>query len=292
MNQPASVSSLLSPQQLMQARYQPPASSPAGSFPLQPMNSGAQPIQLPSLPRPVASPQVFAPGIATSANSFNRISALLTPDQLQRFTPPQSSSGLSNPLSLFNRVSAASPSLGMADLRHRNGIDKLKQMSPSELKSLGQNDRQAFFAALLPAAIESERKFGVPAEVTLAQAALESGWARSPIGGFNIFGIKGKGPAGSTNVATSEFYSGNWVKIKDNFALYNNFYEAIAKHGELFHNGYYDKAVNQYARDKNVDGFIRNIQGIYATDPGYSRKIKDIIESFGLRSMVDSTRMV
>lgn len=271
MNQPASITSLLSPQQLMQARYQPPAQP--GSF------------ALPALP--AVQPQSWTP-----APAFNRVSALLTPDQVQRFTPP--SSGLANPLSLFRRqsVNSAAPALNLTDLRHRSGIDKLKNLSPQELKSLGQKDREAFFQALLPAAIESERKYGVPAEVTLAQAALESGWARSPIGGFNIFGIKGKGPAGSTQVGTSEYYDGKWVKIQDKFALYNNFYEAVTKHGELFHNGYYDKAVEQYAKDKNVDGFIRNIQGIYATDPGYAGKIKGLIEDYGLRSMVDNTRMV
>lgn len=275
MNQPASVSSLLSPQQLLQARFQTPVDPSA--FALAP------------LPQTVRQ----TPPASTPFQGFNRVSSLLTPDQLQRFTPPQNGA-LANPLSLFGRqsVAPASPSLGMAELRHSSGINRLKQLSPQDLKALGQSDRQAFFAALLPAAVESEKKYGVPAEVTLAQAALESGWARSPIGGFNIFGIKGKGPAGTTQVNTSEFYNGRWVNIKDRFALYNNFYEAVTKHGELFHNGYYDKAIQQYARDRSVDGFIKNIHGIYATDPGYSSKIKDIIASYGLKQMVDNTRMV
>lgn len=262
MTQPGSITNLLSPQQLMQLRYQP-------------QSVVTQPSPAPAL-------------------AFNRVSSLLTPDQLQRYVPSPGGA-LANPLNLFGQQRAVTPSgpaMNMADLRHRTNIEQLKQMDPAELKELGESDKKAFFAALLPAAIESEKQFGVPAEVTLAQAALESGWARSPIGGFNIFGIKGKGPAGTTSVNTSEFLNGRWVKIKDGFAKYNNFYEAIKKHGELFHNGYYDKAVNQYAKDRNAMRFVDNIQGIYATDPGYARKIKGIIEDYGLKSMVDSTQMV
>ncbi|PKL76309.1 MAG: hypothetical protein CVV27_10930 [Candidatus Melainabacteria bacterium HGW-Melainabacteria-1] len=275
MNQPMSVSSLLSPQQLLQSG-------------VRPQSPGLSGWQAPAQGLTGLRPQAPAPG-------FNRISSLLTPDQLQTYSQPQrQSTPLANPLSLFGQqsVSPSAPAIGLTDLRHRNGIQRLQQMQPAELKQLGEKDKKAFFAALLPAAIESERTFGVPAEVTLAQAALESGWARSPIGGFNIFGIKGSGPAGKTTVNTTEFYNGRYVKIKDGFAKYHNFAQAVEKHGKLFHNGYYDKAVNQYAKDKNVDRFVDNIHGIYATDPNYSRKIKGIIDDFGLKQLVDSTRMV
>lgn len=276
MNQSASIASLLSPQQLMQARLQPMQGLPALPVPQGLQTWPAQPAAL-QVPR----------------TDFGRVSALLTPDQVQTYTPRQNGA-LANPLSLFGAspVAAAKPALGMSELRHSSGLERLKQMSPGDLKQLGERDKQAFFAALLPAAVESEKRYGVPAEVTLAQAALESGWARSPIGGYNIFGIKGSGPAGKTSVNTKEYLDGRWVSIKDGFAKYHNFAQAVEKHGALFHNGYYDKAVNQYARDKNVNRFIDNIHGIYATDPGYSRKIKGIIDDFGLKGMVDATRMV
>ncbi len=263
--------SLLSPQQLLQAKQQAPLAVPV-------------------------RPQLADPALLAR---FSRISALLAPDQLT-IQQPIAPVKLSNPLSLFKpSVSiglrppqASSPALGMGDLRHRSGIDSLKTMNPATLKELGQRDKEAFFAALLPAAIESEKEFGVPAELTLAQAALESGWARSPIGGYNIFGIKGSGPAGKTSVDTKEFLNGQWVQMKDGFAKYHNFYEATKEHGELFHNGYYDKAVNQFSKDRSTYAFIDNIQGIYATDPKYSQKIKSIIEDHGLTEMVSRTGMV
>ena len=161
-------------------------------------------------------------------------------------------------------------------------IERLKALSKAELARLGANDKQAFFAALRPAAEEAEKQYGVPAEVTLAQAALESGWGKSALGGFNIFGIKGSGPAGTIASRTQEWVSGRYVTITANFAKYGNFYQAVVEHGKRFHNGYYDKAVNQFAKDQDYRKFIQNIQGIYATDPKYSSKLLSIIDDYHL----------
>jgi flagellum-specific peptidoglycan hydrolase FlgJ len=269
---------------------------------LKPLNQTGLPV-LPTLPpQPVAG-------------NYSRVSSLLGKQdqaQIQPQIQPPGQTALLNPLSLFAAktpaaplapalpargthapsVSPAQPSVGLAELRHKSSVARLQSMSPQELKALGEKDKKAFFEALLPGAIESEKKYGVPAEVTLAQAALESAWARSPIGGYNIFGIKGSGSQGSVNVQTKEFYKGRYVTIRDNFAKYGNFTEAVSKHGALFHNGYYDKAVAQYARDKNPRAFVDNIHGIYATDPKYSQKIKGIIDDYGLTEMVNRTGMV
>jgi len=268
---------------------------------LKPVTQTGLPV-LPNLPtQPVLS-------------DYNRVSTLLAKQdqaQIQPQLQPSGPTALLNPLSLFAKASTvpntpagspsptkppsvapALPAVGLAELRYKSSVSRLQSMSPQELKELGEKDKKAFFEALLPGAIESEKKYGVPAEVTLAQAALESAWARSPIGGYNIFGIKGKGSQGSVNVQTKEFYKGRYVTIRDNFAKYGNFTEAVSKHGALFHNGYYDKAVNQYARDKNPRAFVDNIHGIYATDPKYSEKIKGIIDDYGLTEMVNRTGMV
>jgi flagellum-specific peptidoglycan hydrolase FlgJ len=292
---------LVSPQQLMQGR-QAQGYSPSAPLqqPLQAPQSSAAPQQLPD-------PSLL--------QRFSRVSSLLSPDQLQltsgqyrpelpavqfgsRPTPSVSlpgnrvNVGLTYPVDLFRGAASSSPALNTRELRHQQSVAALETMQPSELKALGQSDKKAFFAALLPAAIESEKKYGVPAELTLAQAALESGWAASPIGGYNIFGIKGSGPAGKTSVDTKEFYDGKWVNVRDGFAKYNNFAEAVERHGKLFHNGYYDKAVGQFAQDRSTAAFIDNIQGIYATDPKYSQKINSIIEDYGLTDMVAQTGMV
>lgn len=158
----------------------------------------------------------------------------------------------------------------------------LAQLTPAQLADLGAHHKDQFFAVLRPAAEEAERKYGVPAAVTLAQAALESGWGQQAIGGYNIFGIKGKGPAGSSSASTREYENGHYVTINGSFALYHNFEEAIVEHGKLFHNGYYDKAIAHYQQDPSPFAFVQNIQGIYATDPQYQQKISSIIKTYGL----------
>jgi hypothetical protein len=53
-----------------------------------------------------------------------------------------------------------------------------------------------FIMRLTPSAVESQRKLGVPASITIAQAALESGWGESGLAraGNNLFGIKADTP--------------------------------------------------------------------------------------------------
>lgn len=288
----ARVGQLLSPDQLMMNRPR-----PAQAQLMDPVTLFAQQRVQPSAPAlsaPVPQGQVYLPPLPQFVQIPRpAVNVSVRPQAQAPSAPP--STPIPRPavsVSIRPQARAELPALNIGDMRHQSGLNRLKAMRPSELKALGQNDKQAFFEALLPAAIESEKEFGVPAELTLAQAALESAWARSPIGGYNIFGIKGTGPAGKTSVNTSEYLNGEWVRIKDGFALYNNFYEAMQEHGDLFHNGYYDKAVEQFARDRSTDAFIDNIQGIYATDPNYSQKIKSIIEDYGLEQMVSQTGMV
>lgn len=169
-------------------------------------------------------------------------------------------------------------------------IEKLKTMKPAELHKLGRKDPTAFFKTLLPAALESERKYGSPAVMTLVQAAVESDFARSPIGGYNLFGIKGEGPAGTVNARTREVIKGKNHHLRQPFAKYHNFYEAASAHGQLFTNGYYDKAMEQYAKDKNVMAFIDNISKTYATDPHYARTLKAKIAEYGILDIVARNR--
>lgn len=183
--------------------------------------------------------------------------------------------------------------LKRAEVKHQDelaAIEKLKTMKPSELHQLGRKDPKAFFQALLPAALESERKYGVPAVMTLVQAAVESDFARSPIGGYNLFGIKGAGPAGTVELKTREVIKGKNHTVSAGFAKYHNFYEAASSHGQLFTNGYYDKAMEQYARDKDSLKFIDNIAKIYATDPHYAQALKNRIAEYDLLDLVAQAR--
>ena len=58
------------------------------------------------------------------------------------------------------------------------------------------------------------------------------------------------------------------------------------EHGKLFHNGYYNKAINNYAQNKDSVEFLDNIAGVYATSPTYFKSTKKIIDDYNLQNMV------
>ncbi|WP_083789262.1 glucosaminidase domain-containing protein [Caldicellulosiruptor kronotskyensis] len=53
---------------------------------------------------------------------------------------------------------------------------------------------------------------------------------------YDLFGIKGEGPAGSVTVTTTEYVNGKKIKIEDRFRAYNNFEESIKDHSEFLRN--------------------------------------------------------
>lgn len=85
-----------------------------------------------------------------------------------------------------------------------------------------------FAAKVYNAAFEPCKAAGVPLSLALAQAAVETGWGRAVPGG-NLYGLKGKGPAGTVNVPTKEEGApGEIVRIRDNFRAFNNWQESVA----------------------------------------------------------------
>ena len=92
----------------------------------------------------------------------------------------------------------------------------------------GKADKQAKWAqqfATVAAPICA--KYNLPVQICVAQAAVESAWGAAAPGG-NYFGIKGKGPAGSTTIATKEEYEpGKVTAIKDDFAAYSSTEQSI-----------------------------------------------------------------
>ena len=77
-----------------------------------------------------------------------------------------------------------------------------------------------FIALVVEGAQEFQVKTGVFASVTIAQAALETGWGQFiPVDkytgklSYNLFGVKGVGPAGSVTCQTWEVIDGKKVVV-------------------------------------------------------------------------------
>lgn len=173
-------------------------------------------------------------------------------------------------------------------------LKPLRDLSELELAELGgRKDKTAFFMALMPAALESERLTGVPASVTLAQAALESGWGKAGHH-FNLFGIKGKGTDGTSKpLTTEEVIDGKRVVIQDRFAKFKDFHDGVLAHGSYFlqhhawalENGKI-KAVYADNPQKFVAAFLKG----YATALDYQKTVLSIMKSNGLEALVTAAK--
>lgn len=134
-------------------------------------------------------------------------------------------------------------------------------------------------AEIIAAARNSETKWRIPASVSIAQWALESGWgAHMP--GNNPFGIK-KLPGYDTQVLwTAEYVQGRKVRCSQYFAAFTSIDQAFDCHARLLATSpYYTQAFNALP---NKIEFITTMAATYATDPHYAAKLIDIIQSAAL----------
>lgn len=146
--------------------------------------------------------------------------------------------------------------------------------------------RKQFIEAVAPYAIADMKKTGVPASLTIAQAILESADGNSTLAiqANNLFGMKGKGTAGSVRLPTKEFRNGEWITIQADFRKYHNWGESIKDHSDLFLNGVSWNR-NLYRGVIGTDGITASrevAKAGYATDPNYADKLIMIISAHDL----------
>ena len=141
---------------------------------------------------------------------------------------------------------------------------------------------RTFIEQIAPGAMAAQRKYGVPAAVTIAQAIVESGWGSSTLAAqdHNLFGIKGTGPAGGAFYPTTEYVNGRPVTRTAEFRVYHDVAQSIEDHGKLLaDSGYYGQAM---ASRHDPDAFANALTGVYATDPDYGTKIIGMMQQYHL----------
>ena len=130
-----------------------------------------------------------------------------------------------------------------------------------------------FSSEVIRLAQETEKRYGVPASVTLAQYALESGYGTSNLAakGNNYFGI-----TGSYNGQSVELSGRNWRK-------YDSMAQSFEDHGRLLTTGRYAAATQGM---NNAFDYVDAIAEIYAPssdgNAGYAGKLKSIITTNNL----------
>ncbi|WP_355660205.1 flagellar assembly peptidoglycan hydrolase FlgJ [Halomonas salifodinae] len=146
---------------------------------------------------------------------------------------------------------------------------------------------QAFVERLAEPARRASEATGVPAELILAQAALETGWGRHGIpardGGesHNLFGIKaGRHWRGeTTEIVTHEYIDGRRTRISDSFRVYDSYAEAFTDYARLIGT---NPRYAEVTRAGDAAQAARALQaGGYATDPQYANKLIAVMDSLG-----------
>jgi len=139
---------------------------------------------------------------------------------------------------------------------------------------------RSFVEKMRPYAEAAAKAVGVPADLLLAQAGLETGWGRSQpkttdgAASHNLFGVKaGRGWNGPVSLAaTTEYVAGAIVRTVDRFRSYASYTDAFQDFGRMLtRNGRYAAAV---ARSDDPVAYAKGLQhGGYATDPQYADKL-------------------
>jgi flagellum-specific peptidoglycan hydrolase FlgJ len=127
----------------------------------------------------------------------------------------------------------------------------------------------------------SQKAFGIPASVSLAQWALESGWGQhTPAGSNNPFGIKALPGQPYVVVPTREVFKGKSVIVQAAFRKFASLAEAFASHAKLLATA----GVYAHARAALPDAFAfaDALTGTYATDPRYGDLLASVMRASNL----------
>ena len=135
---------------------------------------------------------------------------------------------------------------------------------------------QAYIEQYRDIAIEQQRKYDIPASITLAQALLESAAGTSELAtkANNHFGIK----------TTSDWQGKSYKHGKSSFRKYNRVADSYEDHSLFLKRKHYaslfELSINDYK------GWARGLRKCgYATDPKYPEKLIRIIELYELNKL-------
>lgn len=135
----------------------------------------------------------------------------------------------------------------------------------------------AFFEQYAQVAIDQQIKYGIPASITLAQMALESGYGTSDAAtkSNNFFGVK----VGSSWNGAYDLYNDD--KANEKFRRYDSVMQSVEDHSAVLMNGRY-RQCQAFASTDYTNWAIGIKAGGYASDKDYANKLIGVIEKQGL----------
>jgi flagellum-specific peptidoglycan hydrolase FlgJ len=152
-------------------------------------------------------------------------------------------------------------------------------------------EKSQFIGLASGLARNSYKTTGMSAALQTAQSILESGWGQSvPVDkysgqlSYNLFGIKGTGPAGSVTSNTWEEYNGVAYRIDDEFRAYHNVAESWANHKSLLLTASRYGIFRDVMQSSTQGAWALRRAG-YATDSKYPLKLIEIIRLYDLEKL-------
>jgi flagellar protein FlgJ len=188
-------------------------------------------------------------------------------------------------LNLPTKLTVASPVLNGKIAAMAQNIPAPQEKTAKALPSAySESYQQGFVDRMTPFALQSSKETGVPAQLMLGQAALESGWGRREIrlpdgsNSYNLFGIKaGANWNGKVaEVTTTEYQNGKPYKQVAKFRAYDSYAAAFKDYANFISNNPRYSSVVQAGQGAPAAANALQHAG-YATDPHYADKLVKVI---------------
>ena len=154
-------------------------------------------------------------------------------------------------------------------------------------------ERQARLTQVAAIAVALETKTGCPAQMMIAQWAVESGWGSKPVGRCNYFGIKANSrDPESCVVETEEVVNGKVVEENAAFADYDSLDASCEDYAVLITQGQpYSEAWASYRETGDLNALIVAVAAKYASDPRYSELVTLIAHQSNVVKAINQERV-
>lgn len=192
--------------------------------------------------------------------------------------------------SLYTSSSTLTPKVLGQGLYHDLNAKPLAKHHSKALSALTSNNSVSddlatkFIKAWITPAKQVAKSSGLPYQIIIAQAALETGWGQKQIltadgqPSYNYFGIKANAAwqGKTTYLTTTEYSESGMIKRKDHFKVYNNQNEALIDYTRLLTQNPRYQSVQQASNAIMAAQALQEAN--YATDPHYSKKLIQVID--------------
>jgi peptidoglycan hydrolase FlgJ len=187
---------------------------------------------------------------------------------------------------LQHTVKNSEKSTELNPLPERPHADRMMlKLSPDiQIRKNNFQSPKDFINTMRPYAEDAAEKLGVPANILLAQSALETGWGNKVVqhsngqNSHNLFGIKAdtRWQGEYVNVSSLEYTDGKARREFSNFRVYESYKQSFEDYVDFIktHDRY--RAALQNSGDGET--YIKTLQDAgYATDPQYASKVIGIV---------------